>query len=93
MTRTEIISKLCDIVAAMEEIRLEEALDSTYLKKELLLASARIQSGLNYMQNANACSDCVNVKYPACNYGIPCCKCNEESCNSRQACPKKGSKQ
>lgn len=50
MTRTEIISKLCDIVAEMEEIRLQESLDNPYLKKELALAEARIQFHLELMQ-------------------------------------------
>ena len=33
------------------------------------------------------CPDCIVAKYPPCNEHIPCCKC-EESCNSRQSCPK-----
>ena len=34
------------------------------------------------------CPDCTMVNYPCCSKGIPCCKCDEESCNSRQSCPK-----
>lgn len=34
------------------------------------------------------CPDCTLVNYPNCSKGIPCCKCDEESCNSRQSCPK-----
>lgn len=32
--------------------------------------------------------DCTMVNYSCCSKGIPCCKCDEESCNSRQSCPK-----
>lgn len=34
------------------------------------------------------CPDCTLVNYPNCSKGIPCCKCDEENCNSRQSCPK-----
>lgn len=35
------------------------------------------------------CKDCAALKFPACDLGIPCCRCGEEWCNSRQPCPKK----
>lgn len=38
----------------------------------------------------NSCDGCIVKKYPACDLGIPCCQCKDDSCNSRQPCPKKG---
>lgn len=35
-----------------------------------------------------SCADCIVAEYPACDKGIPCCKCAEVDCSSRQPCPK-----
>jgi len=45
------------------------------------------------ISNKTACPDCFVAQYPPCGKGIPCCKCHEEGCNSRQPCPKKGGEQ
>lgn len=45
------------------------------------------------ISNKTTCPDCFVVQYPPCGKGIPCCKCHEEGCNSRQPCPKKGGEQ
>ena len=42
---------------------------------------------------STSCPTCPVKQNPACSKGIPCCQCKEESCNSRQACPKKGGEQ
>ena len=34
------------------------------------------------------CHGCNVAKQPACDIGIPCCRCAEERCNSRQPCRK-----
>lgn len=41
------------------------------------------------------CPDCIVAKYPPCDKGIPCCKCEkkQDECNSRQPCPKKEGKE
>lgn len=41
------------------------------------------------------CLDCLVAKYPPCDKGIPCCKCEtkQDECNSRQQCPKKEGKE
>lgn len=36
-----------------------------------------------------ACPDCIVAQYPPCEKNIPCCQCHEETCNSRQPCPRK----
>lgn len=33
------------------------------------------------------CNNCELKKFPACANGIPCCRCDNQSCNSRQPCP------
>ena len=35
------------------------------------------------------CPGCDLLKWPPCDKGIPCCKC-DEGCSSRQPCQKKG---
>ena len=42
-----------------------------------------------------SCPDCLLAKYPPCNEGIPCCKCEKKQneCNSWQPCPKKEGKE
>lgn len=42
------------------------------------------------ISNKTVCPECFVAQYPPCGKGIPCCKCHEEDCNSRQPCPKKG---
>ena len=36
------------------------------------------------------CTGCEMAAYPPCNKGLPCCKCSEKDCNSRQECQRKG---
>lgn len=36
-----------------------------------------------------SCADCMLRKFPPCDMGIPCCRCDVEECNSRQPCPQK----
>ena len=36
-----------------------------------------------------ACVECRIRKFPVCDLGIACCKCDNEDCNSRQPCPQK----
>lgn len=33
------------------------------------------------------CNNCELKKFPACDKGLPCCRCDNPSCNSRQPCP------
>lgn len=42
-----------------------------------------------------SCLDCLVAKYPPCDKGIPCCKCEtkQDECNCRQQCPKKEGKE
>lgn len=35
------------------------------------------------------CNNCELRTSPGCDLAIPCCKCDDESCNSRQPCPRK----
>lgn len=32
------------------------------------------------------CADCILKQFPPCDKGVPCCKCDELQCNSRQPC-------
>lgn len=44
--------------------------------------------GRNHYEQVTACTGCVLSIYPPCDKKIPCCKCMEEDCNSRQPCEK-----
>ena len=32
------------------------------------------------------CTDCIERQYPSCSKNIPCCRCDEDECSSRQPC-------
>ena len=34
------------------------------------------------------CPGCILRRFPPCSDGIPCCKCRQDYCNSRQPCEK-----
>ena len=36
------------------------------------------------------CTGCEMAAYLPCSKGLPCCKCSEKDCNSRQECQRKG---
>ena len=36
------------------------------------------------------CEGCKQADFPSCDKMMPCCKCNEKDCNSRQPCETKG---
>lgn len=42
--------------------------------------------GRNHYEEVSVCPGCILSIYPPCEKEIPCCKCMEENCNSRQPC-------
>ena len=39
------------------------------------------------MDDTKNCKKCIVRLYPSCDREIPCCRCQEKDCNSRQDCP------
>lgn len=38
------------------------------------------------------CDGCAQAYSPACDKMVPCCRCSEKNCNSRQVCAKRSTK-
>lgn len=79
-------------------------LTDSYLAKEIrrraleeggVLMQAVEASPKDGRDETASCLDCLLAKYPPCNKGIPCCKCEKKQneCNSWQPCPKKEGKE
>lgn len=60
------------------------------LESEALCEYIRVNFNVEIAEEtiALACDECQVKQNPPCEKQIPCCRCGEPKCNSRQPCPK-----